>query len=252
MAQLKSHLGLLSYYSKFLPNLSTVVAPLNKLQHRSQPWQWTDKEEAAFTASKQLIALSQVLVHFDPNLEVILSCDALAYGIEAVLSHRLPNGSERPVAFASHTLSPAETRYSQIEKEGLVCVFGVKRLHHYLVGRRLLLCTDHKPLMSLFHEQKAIPNCTSQQPAMHGNADAMSRLPLPSGGELEPPVPAETILLMEQLDRSPITSLQIRQWTRRDPLLSRVIRHVQDGWPEHCTAEELRPFASRSTRVVCA
>ena len=81
VAQLKSYLELLSYYSKFLPNLSTVVALLNKLQHRSQPWQWTEKEEAAFTASKQLIALSQVLIHFDPNLEVILSCDASAYGI---------------------------------------------------------------------------------------------------------------------------------------------------------------------------
>ena len=125
VAQLKTYLGLLSYWSKFLPNLSTMVAPLNILQHRSQPWQWTDKEEAAFTASKQLIALSQVLVYFDPNLEVILSCDASAYKTGAVLSHRLPNGSDRLVAFASHTLSPAETKYSQIE-EGLACVFGVK------------------------------------------------------------------------------------------------------------------------------
>ena len=153
VAQLK-FLGLLSYYSKFLPNLSKVVAPLKKLQHRSQPWQWTNKEEAAFTASKQLIASSQIFVHFDLNLEVILSCDALAYRIGAVLSHCLPNGSERPVAFASRTLSPAETRYSQIEKEGLACVFEVKRFHNYLAGRRFSLCTDHKPLMSLCKEEQ--------------------------------------------------------------------------------------------------
>ena len=77
----------------------------------------------------------------------------------------------------------------------------------------------------------------------------MSRLPLPGSGEREPPVPAETILLMEHMDRSPVTAHYIRQCTKRDPLLSRVVRQVQEGWPEHCAAEELRPFASRSTEL---
>ena len=159
----------------------------------SQPWQWTDREEAACTASKQLIASSQVLVHFDPSLKLILSCDASGYGIGAVLSHSLPDRSERPVAFESRTLMPAETRYSQIEKEGLTCVFGVKRFHNYLFGRKFTLCTDHKPLLSLFYEQRAIPSQASAQiqrwalslaayqyaivfklTANHGNADAIS------------------------------------------------------------------------------
>lgn len=68
---------------------------------------------------------SQVLVHFDPKFEIRLACDASDYGIGAVLSHRFPDGSEKPVAFMSRTLNEAEKKYSQIEKEGLACVVGV-------------------------------------------------------------------------------------------------------------------------------
>ena len=110
-----------------------------------------------FQASKQLLLSSQVLVHFDPNKELILSCDALAYGIGAVLSHKMPDGSERPIGFVSRTLSSAKKNYSQIEKEGLACVFGVKRFHSYLYGHHFSLITDHKPLLNLFNEQQAVP-----------------------------------------------------------------------------------------------
>ena len=122
--------------------------------------------------------------------------------------------------------------------------------------------------MSPFHEQKPIPSQASvwiqrwalslavyqycivfKSTAAHGNADAMSRLLLPNSGKQEPPVPAETILLMEHLDRYPITALQIRQWTRRDSLLARVLHQVQEGWSEHCAEEDLRSFASRSTEL---
>ena len=67
--------------------------------------------------------------YFDLMFELILACDASAYGVGAVLAHKMPDGSERPTGFASHTLTQAEKNYSQIEKEGLACVFGVKRFH---------------------------------------------------------------------------------------------------------------------------
>ncbi len=93
VAQLRSYLGLLSSYSRLLPQLSTVTtvtAPLNQLLRASQPWKWTRTEEQAFQASKRLLLSSQVLMHFNLDLDVVLSCDASAYGIGAVL----PDGTE--------------------------------------------------------------------------------------------------------------------------------------------------------------
>ena len=112
--------------------------------------------ERAFQASQQLLLMSDVLVHYDPKLELVLSCDASSYGVGAVLSHGMPDGTERPVGFASWTLTPAEKKYSQIEKEGLACGFGAKHFHNYLYGRHFTHYTDHKPLNSLFNEQKVI------------------------------------------------------------------------------------------------
>ena len=75
---------------------------------------------------------SQLLVHFDPTKELLLACDVSGYGIGAVLAHRMPDNSEKPIGYVSRTLSTAEKNYSQMEKEALACVFGVKRFHSYL------------------------------------------------------------------------------------------------------------------------
>ena len=112
--ELKSYLGLLSYYSKFLPNLSTVLASSYKLLREKERWLWEEVEEQAFEASKKLLLNSQALIHFDPRLQIHLACDASDYGIGAVLSHVLDDGSEQPVEIVSRTLSDTEHKYSQI------------------------------------------------------------------------------------------------------------------------------------------
>ena len=103
VSELKSYIGILSYYGKFLPNLATTLAPLYTLLHKDVPWRWTDEEQAAFATSRQLLTSSQVLVHFDPDKSLILSCDASQYDIGAVLSHRTEDGAEKPIGFASGT-----------------------------------------------------------------------------------------------------------------------------------------------------
>ena len=157
VSELKSYYGLLSYYGKFLPSLSSILAPLYHLLNVSVRWQWSDKEQKAFKKSMELLLSSKVLVHLDPDREVVLACDASPYGLGAVLSHKMPDGVERPIAFASRTLSPAEQKYSQLKKEGLACVFGVKKFHTYLYGHQFSLLTDHKPLLGLFSEQCILP-----------------------------------------------------------------------------------------------
>ena len=99
-----------------------------------------------------LLLSSQVLVHFNPQQKIILACDASAYGIEAVLSHK----TEKPIGFASRTSTDAEQKYSQVEKEGLACVFGVTRFHAYLFSHHFTLITDNKAIMTLFDSNKPI------------------------------------------------------------------------------------------------
>ena len=76
----------------------------------------------------------RVLMSFNPSFPVVVACDSSAYGIGAVLSHHLPDGTDRPVAFASRTLSQAERKYVQIEKFALALYWGVTRFRLYLEG----------------------------------------------------------------------------------------------------------------------
>ena len=80
-----------------------------------------------------------ILVHFDPAKPLIVACDASPYGVGVVLSHRMESGKDQPIGFSSHTLAPAEKKYSQLEKEGLAVIFGVKRFRQYLLGKE---CED--------------------------------------------------------------------------------------------------------------
>lgn len=115
-------------------------------------WEWKRPEQKAFEQCKELLTSDKVLVHYDPDLHLTLACDSSAYGIGAVIQHEIPSGK---------TLAPAEKNYSQIEKEGLSFILGVKKFHQYLWRRKFKLVTDHKPLLTLFGEHKCHYGCSS-------------------------------------------------------------------------------------------
>ena len=116
VSQLHAFSGLVNYYSRFSPNLATVQRPLHHLLEKNVTLKWDKECKKAFEEVKQMITSDNVLVHYNPDLPVIISCDASTYGLGTVLSHRLPNGDERPIAYASQTLTSAEKNYSQMKR----------------------------------------------------------------------------------------------------------------------------------------
>ena len=199
--------------------------------------------------AKQLLTTSNLLIHYDPSLLLKLATDASQYGLGAVISHVLPTGEERPIAFASRSLSASKKNYSQIDKEALSLIFGIKKFHSYLYGRRFTLITDHKPLTSILGPTKGVPSVAAVQmhrwalllaaynyniefrpTTTHCNADALSRLPLPDDGKQRP---SETGMYhVRQIESLPIMSQAVRKATQRDPTLSKVEEYVLKGWPE--------------------
>ena len=130
--ELRAFLGLLNYYSKFFNNLSHLLHPLNNLLRKGQKWEWTTACAAAFNEAKQALVSSKVLVHYDPDLPIRVAADASSYGLGAVLSHVLRDGTEHPIAYVSRTLTPSEKNYAQVEKVALAIVFGVRKFHLYI------------------------------------------------------------------------------------------------------------------------
>ena len=154
----ETHTCLSSVWVLFEISAKSVIGTRTTLQTAKAQWAMA-LDFKAKEGLWEIQKITAVVAVFDPNLEIHLACDAPSYGIGAVLSRKIPDGSERPVGFVSCTLTDAKKKYSQIEKEGLACVHGVTRFYSYLFGHHFKLQTDHKTLLTLFNESKAVsPN----------------------------------------------------------------------------------------------
>jgi len=140
--ELKAFFGLVNYYGKFVPNMSTVASPLYKLLRNNVKFIWGKDQRKGFDEIKKILLYNKVLIHYNTDLELILDCDASPVGGGAVLSHRFPDGKDKPIAFTSRTLTKSEQGYSQIDKEALALVYGVKYFHQFLYGRKFVLRTE--------------------------------------------------------------------------------------------------------------
>jgi len=154
---LKSFLGLVTYYIKFIPNAANILKPLYMLLRNGTEWNWTSECDQAFNKVKQILISKPVLAHYDHNIPVKLVVDSSSYALGAVLSHVHPDRTEKPIAYASRVLSNSECKFPQIEKEALAIIYGVTKFYDYLYGRHFLLETDHKPLIHIFGDKKGIP-----------------------------------------------------------------------------------------------
>lgn len=251
-SQLKSVLGQINYYRKFIPHAAAIAEPLHRLLRKGVPWQWSSQCDQAFKSLKNALLQTTCLCAYDPSKPLVLAADASDYGVGAVLSH-IVNGIERPIAFVSKTLTPAQKNYSQIEKEALAIVFGIKKFHDYLYGRRFTIQTDHKPLLPLLKASAPIPTRTARRlqrwalflasytyeiqyrsAAQHANADFMSRLPASD----DPTFDEDPVVCChldddatDALSQLPLDAKLVQQQTAQDEVLSKVLRFIKLGWP---------------------
>uniref|UniRef100_A0A8C3HCL2 Gypsy retrotransposon integrase-like protein 1 n=1 Tax=Chrysemys picta bellii TaxID=8478 RepID=A0A8C3HCL2_CHRPI len=177
----------------------------------------------------------------------------------------MPSGEERPIAFASRTLRKAETNYAQIECEALGIVFRIWKFHQYLFRRKFTLLTDHQPMTSIFGPHTGIPPLAAsrmqrwalllsvhtyeikyRKSTLHGNADGLSRLPLPVNCR---DIAQKESFYFEQVENTPITAIQVKKATRVDPVLSQVMDLVMHGTSRRTSlvSPDLVTYMSRRT-----
>ncbi|XP_055542937.1 uncharacterized protein K02A2.6-like [Wyeomyia smithii] len=277
VSTLRSYLGAINFYGKFVRNMHDLRYPLDALLQKDSKWDWNESCQRSFEQFKNLLRSDLLLTHYDAQLETIVAADASNHGVGACLMHRYPDGAMKVVCHASRTLTPAEQRYGQVEKEALALVFGVTKFHRFIYGRKFSLHTDHKPLVAVFGSKKGIPIHTTNRlqrwalvllsydfDNIHvatqdfGYADILSRLIDPrakpdddfviASVQLENDV---SVTVDAALTALPVTFKHLQAATDKDKLLKKVIGHVQTGWPKSIkqVSNELRPFYARKESI---
>lgn len=272
LKSLQSFLGMVNYYAKFIPNLADLCYPLNLLRKKNVKFIWSDDCERAFKKIKACLTSEDYLAHFNPNLPLILACDASSVGVGCTLFHRFPDGSERAIAFASKTLKPEEQKYAQIEREGLSIIYGVRKFYKYLWAHEFILQTDHKPLLTIFGSKKGIPTTTANRlqrwalilmgytykieyipTEKFGYVDGLSRLPAGFDEEFDSKDFSMHYVVSqiqeEILADLPVDASQVATETCTDKVLKKVKEAILTGWPTYVQDSELQPYFNKRNEL---
>lgn len=259
LTQLKAYLGLLNYYAQFIPMLSTRLKPLYNMCNKGVDFVWDTECENCFELSKKWLTSDLVLTHYSSNLPLFVTSDSSSYGVGAVLSHKV-NGEDKPILFASGTLSKTEQNYSQLEKEALAIVFAVKKFHKYLFGREFTLVSDHQPLQYIFGKHKNIPvtaasriqrwalilsgyrySIVYKKGSLISNADALSRLPNSESTNV-----SDTLYSFNLEESVPLSYVDIAKTSQKDVNITKVMELTLKGWPNSVSAEYKPYFSKRN------
>ncbi|XP_028177592.1 uncharacterized protein K02A2.6-like [Ostrinia furnacalis] len=244
--ELRTFLGMANYYNKFIPNLTAITNPLNELLKKGTEFIWNSKCQTSFDNIKKEILSERVLTYFNPARPLVLATDASPLGLGAVLSHRYPDGSERPIAFASRSLTSSEKKYSQIDKEATAIHWGLKKFFHYCYGRKFTLITDHKPLTSIFHPNQTLPalstmrlfhyahflsgfdyNIEYRTSKNNSNADYLSRFPVENVKENS--IDQHCAYQIQQINTLEIGPQVIARETAKDNELKPILEALKSG-----------------------
>ena len=149
VADVRRFMGMVNFVGKFSPRLPDLTKPIRDLLKTENRWIWGAPQQKAFLETKKELASETVLAQYSPEHETMVSADASSYGLGGVLTQKQQDGEWNPVVFISRSLTKAESRYAQIEKEALAVTWACERLRGYISGLDFTIRTDHKPLITL-------------------------------------------------------------------------------------------------------
>lgn len=239
--ELKRFLGMVNFVGKFIPNLSQRSEPLRELLKNDVVWHWNERHQSCIQDLKSALTRAPVLSYFDTAKNVTLSVDASLQGLGACVLQ-----SERPVAYASRSLNPAEKNYANIEREMLAIAWGCQKFHEYIYGKTVIVESDHKPLEAIWKKPVAqappriqrwlirLQKYDIQVRYVPGKdmhiADALSRAVVGKpefcdDDDCEISVIGNLPVSVERL-------AEFKRETAKDPTLGILMRYVSDGWPE--------------------
>ena len=190
VTEVRSFVGLASYYRRFVKDFSELASPLHELTKKNAQFYWNEDCQKSFEELKLRLISSPILAMPRDEGKYFLDTDASGRAIGAVLSQE-QDGQERVIAYASRMLSGPERNYCVTRQELLAIVYFVKQLRPYLLGHQFVIRTDHSALRWL----RSTPEPIGQQARWlevleefnyqvehrpgrkHNNADALSRMP---------------------------------------------------------------------------
>ena len=248
-----SFLGLVNFLNRYTPRLAELCSPLRKLILKDSHYSPGDPEHAAFDAIKAEFKKKIILPYFDRNKKTILQTDASKKGFGAVILQE-----EQPIYYASRALTSAEKNFQKLECEAQAAVWGMETFHYFLYGRKFILQTDQKPLVSIFRKHMIdvsprIQRITIQAwqyefepqhiPGRNSViSDALSRVtPL----EFQDSNAEKDILDVNFLQYSSIEEKkrdEVLQETNRDPELQALKCAISTGWSAKRIPTSLHPY----------
>lgn len=237
---------MITYVSKFLPNLSDVTSSMRSLLKKDTEFVWLEKHKQDFIKLKKLLTNTPVLKYYDRNKDVILSVDASSQGLGAVLLQ-----DNLPVAYSSKALTPTQKMWAQIEKELLAIVHGCEKFHSYVYGKHIIVETDHKPLENIFNKSLNDTPLRLQRLRLRLQpyslsvrykpgkelllADALSRNFLQGKylEDIDQEVVVHTCMLINNLSFSNDKLELFKKETLLDKDLTLIMQYVQHGWSNY-------------------
>ena len=249
--ELRRFMGMVNQLGKFTPRIAELSQPLRELLSTKRTWMWGPSQTSAFNEIKAELTRPSTLALYSSETPTKIRSDASAYGMGAVLLQQ-HSDKWKPVAFASRSLTDTEKRYSQIEKEALAIVWACEKFSDYVLGKRIQLETDHKPLVPLLGKTNldCLPPrvlrfrirlmrfdySISHVPGKFlYTVDALSRAPIlsPGGTYLEEATQTE-LFVQAVVSHLPADSDRLHQYRaaqKKDNTCVQLITFCKRGWP---------------------